>query len=1309
MFHKKYNLISPILAFICIILFSCSKPIPTVDDILKSAEEKIHRGQNDEAIKILKELHHNHPNHQETIRNLAYAYSQNNEYQLAGSFYRKLSELNPEANIYRLYSAQFYTASSDFENAIEVYKLYLEIVPNDAATWKTLGQLYQELNKNSEAEKAYQNSYKHKQSEDIAIRIGKINLHQLKNFTEAEKWFQIGLEGDNQTNSESYLGMLELSFIRKDYDIAEKIITKLDAAHPHVLDVSHLASKRDELRKLKKNGSYYNQKILQAKKIISKKNKIVNGETDLEVTKLANKSKQLQKDKTKPVYQDAKKEISRSKIKKIREYGKTKIAKNLSSNKSIKKSQKREKFSKKTEQTVYDKKIKTSSKSKRPKVAKIVSKNKDIDNESNQTEDRYANYLNDYSSDYITENEIVKDPPNNKNRDARVKREKKATTNKQRILNKKSNSKVATKDIEQKKSISSIQKKKLLIAKKSSVKKSNRKSKNIKSEYDVLDEKILASSDNSQTNNNKTPTSALDIATSTLNSNSNLKNGALDQSTIEENSLSEEKSYDSYVSNYLAEFMKSSKQPVETTSKNTETRVFKSEVKPMEAVKVIANNNVVEYKNKSLPKNEYFEKEITLSTDLSETKKSDSRKSPVISKRVDLASDKFDFEDRNKSIDLQVEENSKNKALVTKSNTNLPKDTIAKNLTTGKVDTTSASRKVHPASKPEKFEKDLKPVKILTQKTKDKADIIIEESVTVARNNTDKILNETKGLTNKNKSAVKDIELPKGVVVQKETKSDKIKISQNISKTSDKPIIVASNEIKTKHKTVKKAKKPKSFVSANKSKKKKIDNIEIAKKRSPSKRVKKPDTDKQKKVAKDIDEQAIALNDKESKSKYKTLNETILEQADKPLSLRDRIKLNVKRKIYAETQTEEWSNKTSKTVEKDNDAVKTEKEYDQFADIEIASNSYKKSKSARSTNNKEKVSSKKQKKRKDTSSKELIAKTPKPKKSIRKNRSKKDSKPKTKIAKSDSSKKNNTQIRNDNKIHTASNKVKNTKNNDEYVAKVDYRKNQTREVRNSSRKNYGQSTRIEPKSTTTKTAKISKPRKKLVPEVVEIEQDVRTGSNNEFRRSNDVAAIRPKPRKRLSLADTNNKPRPRKRLTLNRSNNSNKDDSNGSQSVSYNSLLGQAESLISAGKYLESINILHKILEKDDNRAEPWILLSLSYLKAEQPDYAIKASYEAVKRWPEIAIYAVNYLKVIERTSSKDKLYQEILKIKGNFSNSPEIELYQGHTYANVFKQPVIAKKHYEEFIKLAPNHPHSKTIRAKIRRLNSEIMVNES
>lgn len=132
-------------------------------------------------------------------------------------------------------------------------------------------------------------------------------------------------------------------------------------------------------------------------------------------------------------------------------------------------------------------------------------------------------------------------------------------------------------------------------------------------------------------------------------------------------------------------------------------------------------------------------------------------------------------------------------------------------------------------------------------------------------------------------------------------------------------------------------------------------------------------------------------------------------------------------------------------------------------------------------------------------------------------------------------------------------------------------------------------------------------------------------------------------------------------------------------------------------EYPEAIRFLQLSLANEDpNNAMAFYDLSRAYYGIGQWQQAELYASEALRRQPDNLFFMVQYLRVIQKSQTRQRLMQEMVRAHEQFPNSPDIALALARGYDYIEQNPRNARIMYETFLELAPvDHPKRAEIRA--------------
>ncbi len=135
-------------------------------------------------------------------------------------------------------------------------------------------------------------------------------------------------------------------------------------------------------------------------------------------------------------------------------------------------------------------------------------------------------------------------------------------------------------------------------------------------------------------------------------------------------------------------------------------------------------------------------------------------------------------------------------------------------------------------------------------------------------------------------------------------------------------------------------------------------------------------------------------------------------------------------------------------------------------------------------------------------------------------------------------------------------------------------------------------------------------------------------------------------------------------------------------------LLAEAETATRKRDFKPAINLLWQALGQANARADIWNRLSQAYLLDGQTKSAETAALEAVRLAPDDIAYALDYLRVAQRTKSPREFLGELETTYARFPRNPEVTLSLARAYERISQNYEDARTLYSRFLELAPNHP---------------------
>ena len=156
-----------------------------------------------------------------------------------------------------------------------------------------------------------------------------------------------------------------------------------------------------------------------------------------------------------------------------------------------------------------------------------------------------------------------------------------------------------------------------------------------------------------------------------------------------------------------------------------------------------------------------------------------------------------------------------------------------------------------------------------------------------------------------------------------------------------------------------------------------------------------------------------------------------------------------------------------------------------------------------------------------------------------------------------------------------------------------------------------------------------------------------------------------------------------------------------STSKSLEELLAEAEAAETDRDYKAAIRKYWAAIGIVNNRPDIWNLLSRAYLIDGQRENAETAALEAIRLEPDEVAYTLDYLRVAQRTKTPDRFLSYLETAYDRFPASPEITLSMARAYERIQQDRPTARRLYQRFIGIAPNHPLVPEARDAVTRLD--------
>lgn len=150
-------------------------------------------------------------------------------------------------------------------------------------------------------------------------------------------------------------------------------------------------------------------------------------------------------------------------------------------------------------------------------------------------------------------------------------------------------------------------------------------------------------------------------------------------------------------------------------------------------------------------------------------------------------------------------------------------------------------------------------------------------------------------------------------------------------------------------------------------------------------------------------------------------------------------------------------------------------------------------------------------------------------------------------------------------------------------------------------------------------------------------------------------------------------------------------------SVDTSNLLADAKKAKENGNFDAAIDKFSKLLAIDIKNAEAWHDLALCYKEKKDFLNGEMAASEAMRLDSKKIAYRVTYLNMVKGLGDKDRLVSEVEKAHEVFPKSPDITLALAQLYGGSPRTAASSRALYEDFLKMAPNHPKRDLVLKKL------------
>ena len=129
-------------------------------------------------------------------------------------------------------------------------------------------------------------------------------------------------------------------------------------------------------------------------------------------------------------------------------------------------------------------------------------------------------------------------------------------------------------------------------------------------------------------------------------------------------------------------------------------------------------------------------------------------------------------------------------------------------------------------------------------------------------------------------------------------------------------------------------------------------------------------------------------------------------------------------------------------------------------------------------------------------------------------------------------------------------------------------------------------------------------------------------------------------------------------------------------------------SIASVSNPSEAIDKLWNIINQGEDLAEAFLELSRAYYHLGQYAESEMTALEALRRDPSNVRFLLAYLETIQKNKSNAKVIAEIRKYRRKLPQNPDLLLLLARVCAEPGGDHSAARSYYDEFFKMAPNHP---------------------
>lgn len=186
------------------------------------------------------------PQDDRILRELALIYSHQDRHRQAAEMFLTLYDRFPEESEHLLFAAQSNEAAGQEAEAIQFYRLYLAINPDNAPLWRITARLEQDRGYHRQALDAYFQSYRLQPDDQVALQKGELFL-TLNNLPQARQWLTTAAAEDSRVRDDAILGLIEIGLLEEEWEEVETLLADLKERNRELYDHTGLISVEEQL------------------------------------------------------------------------------------------------------------------------------------------------------------------------------------------------------------------------------------------------------------------------------------------------------------------------------------------------------------------------------------------------------------------------------------------------------------------------------------------------------------------------------------------------------------------------------------------------------------------------------------------------------------------------------------------------------------------------------------------------------------------------------------------------------------------------------------------------------------------------------------------------------------------------------------------------------------------------------------------------------------------------------------------------------------------------------------------------------